>query len=129
MTRVPVVRPVVHKAVRNIARASVGVLVAGLLIGQAAPALATTAAVPVLNTAGQAAAALRPADLPHGPDTCKNGFVWREARPADHVCVTPATRQTTSDENRLAASRVDPNGAFGAEVVQVGLRLARGLRR
>jgi hypothetical protein len=30
--------------------------------------------------------------LHSGPDTCQQGFVWREARPGDHVCVTPETR-------------------------------------
>jgi len=25
------------------------------------------------------------AQLPYGPDTCKQGFVWREAFPGDHV--------------------------------------------
>src|SRR3712207_3012039 len=107
MTQVPVGHTVIH----NIARASVCVLVAGLLIGQAAPALAATAAAPPQKITAQAAPALRHSDLPNGPDTCKNGFVWREARPSDHVCVTPANRQTTQDENALAASRVDPNGA------------------
>jgi hypothetical protein len=27
--------------------------------------------------------------LPHGGDTCKDGFVWREAVANDHVCVSP----------------------------------------
>jgi hypothetical protein len=27
----------------------------------------------------------------YGPDTCKQGFVWREVRKDDYVCVTPAT--------------------------------------
>jgi hypothetical protein len=30
---------------------------------------------------------------PSGPDTCLEGFVWREAFPGDHVCVTWETRQ------------------------------------
>ena len=29
-------------------------------------------------------------DLPYGPDTCKQGYVWRDAIPGDHVCVVPA---------------------------------------
>lgn len=40
-------------------------------------------------------------------DKCKQGFVWREARASDHVCVTPQTRAQTAEDNRLAASRID----------------------
>ncbi len=64
---------------------------------------------------------------PHGPftgigpatpmqpvsDRCKNGFVWREARPSDHVCVPPETRDRTWRENSVANERIDPNGAWG----------------
>lgn len=32
-------------------------------------------------------------------DTCQQGFVWREARPGDLVCVTPAVRARTAEEN------------------------------
>ena len=38
-------------------------------------------------------------------DTCKQGFVWREATKDDHVCVTPATR--TQAANTIARPRVD----------------------
>jgi hypothetical protein len=31
--------------------------------------------------------------------------VWREARPDDHVCVTPQTRAQTASDNRQAAAR------------------------
>ena len=56
-------------------------------------------------------AAIATADpMPYGPDTCIQGFVWREANPNDHVCVTPAVRSQTTQENQLAASRRDPNG-------------------
>ncbi len=47
------------------------------------------------------------------PNTCKSGYVWRGARPADLVCVTPEARQRTASENAAAGSRVDPNGAYG----------------
>jgi hypothetical protein len=44
-----------------------------------------------------------------GPDSCRVGYVWREAcGPNDHVCVAPQTRDATAEENRLAASRVAP---------------------
>jgi hypothetical protein len=44
------------------------------------------------------------------PDTCAQGYVWREADAKDHVCVTPDVRSRTAQENQLAASRRDPNG-------------------
>lgn len=52
-------------------------------------------------------------DLPYGPDTCKTGFVWRDAIPGDHVCVTPDSRSTVATENASAGARVDPAGAYG----------------
>jgi hypothetical protein len=48
--------------------------------------------------------------LPYGPDTCIQGFVWREGNPNDHVCVTPDVRSQTARDNQLAASRRAPNG-------------------
>jgi hypothetical protein len=60
-------------------------------------------------------------ELHHGPDTCKNGFVWREARPGDHVCVTPQTRSQTAADNRMAASRRSPNGGpYGPDTCKQG---------
>jgi hypothetical protein len=38
-------------------------------------------------------------------DTCLQGYVWREAVPGDHVCVTPETRTQAADDNSQAASR------------------------
>jgi hypothetical protein len=61
------------------------------------------------------------ADGDFGPDTCLNGFVWREARPTDHVCVTPDIRTQTSQDNALAASRRNPKGgAFGPDTCLTG---------
>jgi len=40
-----------------------------------------------------------------GPDTCLEGYVWREAVAGDHVCVTPETRDQTAEDNRLADGR------------------------
>lgn len=52
--------------------------------------------------------------LPFGPDTCKQGFVWREASRSDHVCVTPRSRDVAAQENRMAPSRRNPRGGpFG----------------
>ena len=42
----------------------------------------------------------------YGPHTCISGYVWREAWPADDVCVTPAIRTQTAEENRTARDRV-----------------------
>lgn len=43
-------------------------------------------------------------------ERCLMGFVWREARPADHVCVTGAARTEVRNENAQAAARRNPNG-------------------
>jgi hypothetical protein len=59
--------------------------------------------------------------LPYGPDTCLQGFVWRNARDGDVVCVTPAQRDTTAQENALASQRVEPNGgAYGPNTCKQG---------
>jgi hypothetical protein len=42
--------------------------------------------------------------------TCKTGYVWREARPSDLVCVTPESRTRVAQENRTASSRIQPGG-------------------
>ncbi len=58
----------------------------------------------------------RPIPLPYGPDTCKQGFVWREAVPSDHVCVTPLVRAQTAADNQLAPSRRSPvGGPYGPD--------------
>ena len=43
------------------------------------------------------------------PDTCRQGFVWREANLMDHVCVTPETRQQVAIDNREAEARREPS--------------------
>lgn len=54
-------------------------------------------------------------------DRCIQGFVWREARPSDHVCVTGQIRSETAQENALAASRRNPaGGPFGADTCKQG---------
>ena len=42
-------------------------------------------------------------------NTCKQGFVWREAFPGDYVCVVPKTRSDAASDNRLTNSRRIPN--------------------
>lgn len=51
--------------------------------------------------------------LPYGPDTCINGYVWRDAAPGDHVCVRPNSRSLAQQENRMAHRRVDRYGPYG----------------
>lgn len=53
--------------------------------------------------------------LPYGPDTCIDGYVWREARDGDTVCVTPDVRAATKAQNADPSANKDPNGAYGPE--------------
>jgi hypothetical protein len=55
------------------------------------------------------------------PDECVQGFVWREAFPTDHVCVTPVVRENVMQQNQLALKRRSPNGgAFGPDTCLEG---------
>lgn len=61
------------------------------------------------------------AQLPYGPDTCLQGYVWREAFPNDHVCVTPDTRaQAARDNGQAAARRHLGGGAYGPDTCRQG---------
>ncbi|MFK5996607.1 MAG: SH3 domain-containing protein [Rhodobacterales bacterium] len=75
-------------------------------------AAATAAAAAVIGAIIGGALARRghttPAPLPYGPDTCRDGYVWRDTIPGDHVCVRPAARAAAAHENAIAGSRVDP---------------------
>ncbi len=62
------------------------------------------------NTGTVSGPGLTAGDCTSGPDTCIQGFVWREAGPGDHVCVPPAIRDQTLGDNSQAAARRDPNG-------------------
>lgn len=56
-----------------------------------------------------------------GPDTCVEGYVWREAYTGDHVCVTPDVRKQTAADNQLADSRREPQGgAYGPDTCKPG---------
>ncbi|WP_143204023.1 hypothetical protein [Streptomyces kebangsaanensis] len=57
---------------------------------------------------------------PYGPDTCKPGYVWREAVPGDRVCVTPATRDRARYDNSQAANRRLGYGAYGPDTCKQG---------
>jgi hypothetical protein len=53
---------------------------------------------------------------PYGPDTCAQGYVWREAFSGDHVCVPPPSRQRAVDDNAASAGRrVAGGGASGPD--------------
>lgn len=43
-------------------------------------------------------------------DTCRSGYVWREAFPRDRVCVTPETRAQAAQDNSQATARRQPGG-------------------
>ena len=56
-----------------------------------------------------------------GPDTCKQGFVWREAVANDHVCVPPAERGAAKADNAQAEQRRQPGGgASGPDTCRQG---------
>jgi serralysin len=58
----------------------------------------------------------------YGQDTCKPGFVWRDAYPGDHVCVPGATRNMAAEDNRLAPRRrALGGGAYGPDTCKPGL--------
>jgi hypothetical protein len=57
-----------------------------------------------------------------GPDTCMEGFVWREAcGQADHVCVPSATRDQARLDNQAASSRISPTDkTYGPDTCKPG---------
>jgi len=59
-------------------------------------------------------------ELPYGPDTCKTGYVWRDAIPGDHACVRPSRRSAAAHENSIAGSRINPAGAYGPNTCKPG---------
>jgi hypothetical protein len=65
------------------------------LLGLAVAMIATSAAL--IPTGAASASA--------GPDYCLNGWVWRQARPSDHVCVRAAVRAQARADNAAARNR------------------------
>jgi hypothetical protein len=82
------------------------------------PAAVSAVMLAALGLASQAGVAADP--QPYGPDTCVQGYVWREAIPSDHVCVTPDVRGRTQQENANAPSLRDPTGAYGSNTCKQG---------
>ncbi|WP_416067330.1 LGFP repeat-containing protein [Rhizobium sp. ZK1] len=48
-----------------------------------------------------------------GSETCLQGYVWRDSRPGDTVCVTPQSRVVAAAENAKAAFRREPGPRDG----------------
>jgi hypothetical protein len=67
-------------------------------------ALVTTCflAIPVLVST--------PAAAQYGPDTCRQGYVWREAFAGDHACVRWWQRAQAESDNAMGPARVYPDG-------------------
>jgi hypothetical protein len=80
-----------------------------LLRAVAAPALALAAIVVTV-----------PAPAVAQPDTCVSGFVWREARSGDTVCVTPGMRATIAQQNSTPGANKDPNAGSGPQSCSQG---------
>ncbi|CAM5615300.1 hypothetical protein GCM10010343_11140 [Streptomyces avidinii] len=76
-----------------------------------AVAAASAAVITVAGSMVLPATAVAVPNLLSQPDTCKSGYVWREATgPGDHVCVTPGVRAQAKDDNaHAAARRVSPS--------------------
>ncbi len=51
---------------------------------------------------------------------CAEGYVWREAIPGDHVCVTPDARSQVQRDNNQALDHRDPKGANGVNTCVEG---------
>ncbi|MFE4369270.1 hypothetical protein ACFRMN_13755 [Streptomyces sp. NPDC056835] len=103
---------------RNTARGVVREVGSGFLRRVLAGLIAAVALSTGLVVTGPSAMA---ADLPYGPYTCAAGFVWREAVPADLVCVTPQIRSQITTENTLGPSRREPNGGvYGPDTCKPG---------
>jgi len=77
----------------------------------AAAVMGTSALIPVPAAADP---------LPYGPDTCIQGYVWREARPGDTVCVTPEIRATVAKQNSTPGANKDPNAGSGPQSCSQG---------
>lgn len=57
----------------------------------------------------------------YGPDSCLQGYVWREAAPHDHVCVPADTRAEAYSDNHQASARRNPQGgAYGPDTCLMG---------
>ncbi|HMD73524.1 MAG TPA: hypothetical protein VKG05_06660, partial [Steroidobacteraceae bacterium] len=53
-------------------------------------------------------------------NTCKQGYVWREADLSDWVCVTGAVRDQTRTENATPTAHRAGGGAYGPDTCASG---------
>jgi hypothetical protein len=74
-----------------------------------------------LTTAIAAVAATVAVPAQAGPLDCVSGYVWRNARDGDAVCVTPATRDAVAQQNANRGANKDTNGAYGPPSCKQGL--------
>lgn len=56
----------------------------------------------------------------YGPNSCRQGFVWRNAYPGDAVCVPPARMKQVEIENGNAASTRAGSGPSGPDTCKSG---------
>lgn len=73
-----------------------------------------TALLPLISAVATIPVALA-ATAQAGPLDCASGYVWRNARNGDAVCVTPATRDTVAQQNANPGANKDPKGAYGPQ--------------
>jgi len=71
-----------------------------------------------IGTTQQPLGTAKPTSKP-AKGTCITGFVWREARPSDHVCVRPKTREDVADQNKTRAKRWT-QGSYGPQTCVQG---------
>lgn len=90
--------------------------------------VAISLAISALVSVGPIEAQPTTDSLPYGPNTCKAGYVWREAFNGDFVCVTPERRTATHQNNALAGIRRQPGGGpYGPDTCRQGF-VWRGAR-
>src|SRR5262245_20188723 len=75
----------------------------------------------IVSLAAVTAVLLTASESASAQDTCRQGYVWREALPGDHVCVTPETREQAARDNEQAARRRQPGGGdYGPNTCRQG---------
>lgn len=67
--------------------------------------LVSSAGFAVVCALGASVVMSAPAAAQYGPDTCRQGFVWRDSYPGDHVCVPVETRERAARDNVRAPYR------------------------
>lgn len=60
-------------------------------------------------------------NLSYEIDACRDGYVWREAIPNDHVCVIPESREQARQDNALRDSRISSTDhTYGPDTCIIG---------